>query len=113
MPGSAPDVVGLVCPWAAPAWVAPSGLRARGAAAGAAQYATFQWVGCSHCSSWSPQKRLYVVRGSKPRISLSSWIRKENVETDVPMKNLPSSATVTCPRDEPPAARPAWALGAR
>lgn len=76
-----------------------------GPAAGAAQYATFQWVGCSHCSSWSPQKRLYVVRGSKPRISLSSWIRKENVETDVPMKNLPSSTTVTCPRDEPPAAR--------
>lgn len=84
---------------------------------GAAQYAIFQWVGCSHTSSWSPQKRLYVVRGSKPRISLSSWIRKENVETDVPMKNLPSNTVVTCPaghahRHPPPAACPAWALGA-
>lgn len=47
-------------------------------------------MGCSHASSRSPQKRLYVVRGSSPRISLSSWIRKENVETEVPMKNLPS-----------------------
>lgn len=50
------------------------------------QYRTRQCVGCSQASSWSPQKRLYVVLGSKPRISRSSWMRKENVETEVPMK---------------------------
>lgn len=52
------------------------------------QYRTRQCVGCSHMSSWSPQKRLYVVLGSKPRISRSSWMRKENVETEVPMNTL-------------------------
>lgn len=52
------------------------------------QKTIFQCVGCSHSFSVSPHKRLYVAVGSKPKISLSSWIRKEKVDTDVPMKNL-------------------------
>lgn len=67
----------------------------RGSPRGIPQYVIFQCVGCSHTCSWSPQNRLYVVLGSRPRISLSSWIRKENVDTDVPMKNLQSDTRVT------------------
>ena len=44
--------------------------------------------GCSQFGTASGQSRLNVDSVLNPRISRSSWIRKENVDTDVPMKNL-------------------------
>ena len=46
------------------------------------------FVGCSHVSLPSPQNLLKVIDGSNPKISRSSWIRKEKVETEVPIKYL-------------------------
>jgi len=46
------------------------------------------FVGCSQFLSLSAQKQLNVVSGEKPRISLSSWVRNENVDRAVPIKCL-------------------------
>ena len=69
----------------------------------------FHLAGCSQESLPSAQKRLKVELGGKPRISRSSCMRKENVDSNEPIKYFALEQTI-CSIIAAPPSKISWRI---